>query len=200
MSAILLNLSLASCWCNWHSQTPLLQFCGGEKRSERRGPRDLFLPQHLLKSILLTCRVPFYYFKHFTTTPTVNPYYHQLLIKLATHSEGEMIFISRVLAEHAEPNWLFLQLAICLWWWSSLSLILSTFHGKHTGSLVQVDLPHQCFTSSEWHWGVQIASWEFIWTQLHYVFNQISHISSLWSFHLPMKVWFFSLEKVSKFW
>lgn len=35
-------------------------------RGGRKCPRDIFLLLLLLKSILLTCRVSFYYFKHFS--------------------------------------------------------------------------------------------------------------------------------------
>lgn len=90
-----------------------------QKGGGRKCPRDIFLLLLLLKSILLTCRVSFYYFKHFS--PTVIPHYRSMLIKLvACSEEKKMLFIRCVLAEHAESNCCLLQLVICFLWLLSL--------------------------------------------------------------------------------
>lgn len=84
-----------------------LQRGGGGKYS-----RDIFRLLLLLKSILLTCRVSFYYFKHFS--PQSFHIIVQMLIKLvACSEEKKMLFIRCVLAEHAESNCCLLRLVIC---------------------------------------------------------------------------------------
>lgn len=86
----------------------------------RKCPRDIFLLLLLLKSILLTCGVSFYYFKHFSPHSHSKLSFNVNKTGCLQWGEKKMLFIRCVLAEHAESNCCLLQLVICFLWLLSL--------------------------------------------------------------------------------
>lgn len=126
MSAILFNLSPASCWCNWHTQALLLLICGGkEKKKGKEGYLGFISATAFITINLVHLQGFFYYFKppshcHSILSSVVNKSGHS---QWGGNDFYQVCISNTCWAQLA----FFLQLAICIWWWSLMSLIFSIF-------------------------------------------------------------------------